>query len=144
MAKTGKYYNPSTISSDVAGIGTSFDKTKFHLHNLNDMLPVPFNNPGQFKGFIESLYVRVTNIAGGSAAPKITARLCCDADGDFTFLPDTEATLALGLTGTASGVCAYEFKLPLNQFFGTDEVYLFIKIDQGTCTLANSCVIWSQ
>ena len=143
MAKTGKFYNPSTITADVAGVGTSFDKTKFHLHNLNSMLPVPFDG-GQFKGYIESLYVRVTNIAGGSAAPTITARLCCDANGDFTFLPDTTATLSLGLTGTTSGVCAYEFKLPLNQFFSTDEVYLFIKIDQGTCTLANSCIIWSE
>lgn len=144
MAKVGKYYNASTITSTVAANGTSFDKTKFHLHNLNSMLTPPFNGPGQFKGFIEGLYVRVTNIAGGSAAPKITARLCCDANGDFTFLPDTEATLALGLTGTALGVCAYEFKLPLNQFFSTDEVYLFIKIDQGTCTLENSCIIWSE
>lgn len=143
MAKVGKFYNASTISSNVAAIGTSFDVTKFHLHNLNSMLTPPFNG-GQFKGFIEGLYVRVTDIAGGSAAPKITARLCCDAAGDFTFLPDTEADLAVGLTTATSGVCAYEFKLPLNQFFSTDEVFLFIKIDQGTCTLANSCIVWSE
>lgn len=141
MAKTGKFYNSSTISSNVAAVGTTFDVAKFHLHNLNSMLPVPFNG-GQFKGFVEGLYVRVTSIAGG--ATKITARLCCDAAGDFTFLPDTEATLALGLTTATSGVCAYEFKLPLNQFFGTDEVYLFIKTDAGTVTLANSCIIWSE
>ena len=141
MAKTGKFYNSSTITSDVAAIGTTFDVTKFHLHNLNSMLPVPFNG-GQFKGFVEGLYVRVTNIAGG--ATKITARLCCESGGDFTFLPDTEATLAVGLTTGTSGVAAYEFKLPLNQFFGTDEVYLFIKTDAGSCTLANSCIVWSE
>jgi len=143
MAKVGKFYNASTISSNVAAVGTSFDVNKFHLHNLNAMLTPPFNG-GQFKGFIEGLYVRVTTIAGGSATPKITARLCCDAAGDFTFLPDTEADLAVGITTTTTGVCAYEFKLPLNQFFSTDEVYLFIKIDQGTCTLANSCIVWSE
>jgi hypothetical protein len=143
LGKVGKFYHSSTVALNVAAIGTSFDVAKFHLHNLNSMLPVPFNG-GQFKGFIEGLYVRVTNIAGGSATPKITARLCCESGGDFTFLPDTEATLALGLTTATSGVCAYEFKLPLNQFFATDEVYLFIKIDQGTCTLANSCIVWSE
>lgn len=138
MGKVGHYYHSSTITSNVAAVGTSFDTAKFHLHDLNAGL----NVGTVFKGYVEGLYVRVTNIAGG--ATKITARLCCDADGDFTFLPDTEADLAVGLTTNTTGVAVYEFKLPIRQFFGTSDVYLFIKTDAGTVTLANSCITWSE
>ena len=105
------------------------------------MLPIPFND-GAFKGFVEGLYVRVTAIAGG--AKTITARITCDAGGDFSFFPDTEADISVGLTTATTGVVAYEFKLPMNQFFGTDDAYVFIKVDAGTVTLANSCIVWSE
>ena len=136
MAKVGEFWHGSTITQNVASVGTSFDVAKYHLH--------PLKESGPFLNYINGLYVRVTNIAGGSATPKITARLCCDVGGDFTFLPDTEATLALGLTTSTSGTAAIDFGLPLNQFFQTSDVYLFIKIDQGTCTLANSCIVWKE
>lgn len=134
MPKVGQFTHGSTISSDVAAVGTSFDTAKFHLHQLLES--------GQFKNPIEGLYVRVTNIAGGAA--KITARLCCDPNGDFTFLPDTEAVIATGLTNPTTGVAVWDFGLPLKQFFGTSDVYLFIKVDAGTVTLANSCVVWKE
>ena len=79
-----------------------------------------------------------------SSTPKITLRACCDVNGDYTFFPDTEGELALGLTTTDSGVAAYEFRLPLRQFFDAGDIYLFVKLDQGTCTLTNSCVTWSN
>jgi len=138
MPKTGHFYHSSTVTSNVAAVGTTFDTAKFHLHELNAGLTVGT----VFKGYVEGLFIRVTNIAGG--ATKITARLCCDANGDFTFLPDTEATLATGLTTATTGVAVYEFKLPIKQFFGTDDVYLFLKTDAGTVTLANSCITWSE
>ena len=137
MAKTGKFYHGSTISSNVAAIGTSFDVAKFHEHDLYDK---PSQGTG-YLGFVEGLYVRVTAISGAS---KITARITCDPTGDFTFFPDTEATLAVGLTTATTGTCAYEFKLPLKQFFGTDKLYVFIKTDAGSVTLANSCIVWSE
>lgn len=138
MGKVGHFYHSSTITYNVAAIGNAFDVTKFHLHDLAEGL----NVGTVFKGYVEGLYVRVTAIAGG--ATKITARLCCDAAGDFTFLPDTEADLATGLTTATTGVAVYEFKLPIKQFFGTSEVFLFIKTDAGTVTLTNSCITWSE
>ena len=138
MAKTGNFYHGSTITSNVAAIGTTFDVTKFHEHDLYDR-----PSQGQrYLGKVEGLYVRVTNIAGGAA--KITARITCDPTGDFTFFPDTEADIAVGLTTATTGTCAYEFKLPLKQFFDTDKVFVFIKCDAGTVTLANSCIVWSE
>ena len=139
MAKVGSYIFGSTVTSNVAAIGTSFDVTKFHLHKL---LEGRDNGSPQFQSEIDGLYVRVTNIAGGAA--KITARLCCDPNGDYTFLPDTEATLAIGLTTATTGVAVWDFGLPLKQFFGNSDVYLFIKTDAGTVTLANSCIVWRE
>ena len=135
MSKTGRFTHGSTITSNVAAIGTTFDVTKFHLHQLT----IPNT---QFTNQIEGLFIRVTNIAGG--ATKITARLCCDPNGDYTFLPDTEADIATGLTTSTTGTVAYAFGLPLKQFFGTSEVYLFIKTDAGTVTLANSFITWTE
>lgn len=138
MAKVGSFIFGSTISSNVAAIGTTYDVTKFHLHKLLEGR----SDQTQFTNEVDGLYVRVTNIAGGAA--KITARLCCDPDGDFTFLPDTEAELSIGLTTATTGVAVWDFGLPLKQFFGTSDVYLFIKCDAGTVTLANSCVVWRE
>ena len=143
MPKFGKYYHSSTVTSNVASIGTSFDKTKVHTHSLLDNASSLTGGQG-FKGFVEGFYIRVTNIAGGSSTPTVTLRVACDAGGDYSFFPDTDGELALGLTDTASGVAVYQFQLPLKQFFDTDELYVFIKIDQGTCTLANSCIVWSE
>lgn len=135
MGKAGRYYHGSTVTEDVAAIGTSYDKDKYHTHVLT---------PGQFTSIINGVYVRIKTIAGGSATPKITMRLSCDSGGDYTFLPDTEATVAIGLSTSTVGVCAWQFDLPVKQFFGTGTVYLHIKIDQGTCTLDASCITWSE
>ena len=139
MAKVGSFIFGSTVTSNVASIGTTFDVTKFHLHKL---LANPNGGDVPFTNEVDGLYVRVTNIAGGAA--KITARLCCDPNGDYTFLPDTEAELAIGLTTATTGVAVWDFGLPLKQFFGTSDVYLFIKCDAGTVTLANSCITWRE
>jgi hypothetical protein len=142
MAKVGNYYHGSIVTQNVASIGTSFDKTKYHLHDL--FRAEGINTSGRFLNKVESVYVRVTNIVGGSATPTLTMRISLDADGDYTFFPDTAGQIAVGLTTTTSGVAVYEFKLPVVHFFGSSDFYLFVKIDQGTCTLANSAIMWSE
>ena len=127
MAKTGNFYHSSAVTGDVTLIGNSFNKAKFHLHNLLEAETI--DTSGSFLNKIEG---------------TITARLCCDSDGDLTFFPDTAGQLAIGLTTATSGFAAFEFKLPFKHFANTDQVYLFIKIDQGTCTLANSYIVWSE
>lgn len=142
MAKIGKYYHGSTVVQDKTTVGTSFDKTKGHEHILLPSQPI--NTSGAFCSMIHGVYVRVKDIESGSTTPTITIRLCCDADGDYTFLPDTKAELALGLTTNTSGVGVVQFDLPLKHYFGDSTVYVFIKIDQGTCTFEASCLTWSE
>ena len=141
MAKTGNFYHSSTVTLNRASVGTSFDVLKFHEHDLGLDGNLAYQGSAFF-GYVEGLYVRVTAIAGG--AKTITARITCDPEGDFTFFPDTDADIAVGLTTTTTGTCAYEFKLPLKQFFGTEKLYVFIKVNAGTVTLANSCIVWSE
>ena len=141
MAKTGNFYHSSTVTLNRASVGTTFDVLKFHEHDLGLDGNLAYQGTA-FLGYVEGLYVRVTAIAGG--AKTITARITCDPAGDFSFFPDTDADIAVGLTTTTTGVAAYEFKLPLKQFFGTEKLYVFIKVDAGTVTLANSCIVWSE
>jgi hypothetical protein len=141
MAKTGNFYHSSTVTLNRTSVGTSFDVTKFHEHDLGLDGNLAYQGSAFF-GYVEGLYVRVTAIAGG--AKTITARITCDPEGDFSFFPDTDADIAVGLTTTTTGVVAYEFKLPIKQFFSTEKLYVFIKVDAGTVTLANSCIVWSE
>jgi hypothetical protein len=134
MPKVGKFIHGSTVTSNVAAIGTAYDVAKYHLHTLVDA--------GTFTSTIDGLYVRVTSIAGG--ATELTVRLSCDAAGDYTFLPDTTATISTGLTTATTGTVAFKFGVPLKQFFANGDVYLFVKTNAGTVTLANSCIVWEE
>jgi|TARA_R100001163_G_scaffold65138_1_gene61293 hypothetical protein len=133
----------STVTENVTGITDTFQVTKYHKHDLT-IIGNEIGASERFFGRIEGFYVRVTNLSGVSSTPKLTLRACCDPQGDYTFYPDTEGQLAIGLTTTNTGTAAYEFRLPLQQFFDTGDIYLFVKLDQGTCTLSNSCVTWSN
>lgn len=145
MAKIGSFFHQSLNTDVVAGIGTSFNKTKNHDHDLiNNSIPAnPSKNP-PFLGFIESIHLRIGNLVGGSATPTVTIRLCCDSNGDLSVVPDTEAVLAMGLTDTNSGVAAVSVQIPNRDFLQTGIYYLMVKIDQGTCDLTASCIDWSE
>jgi hypothetical protein len=95
-----------------------------------------------FANRIEGLHVRATSISG---AAKLTCRITADAAGDFTLMPDTEATMSTGITTTTSGCVAYEIGIPFFGIINSDsKFYLWVKTDAGTVTLAQSCVTWSE
>jgi hypothetical protein len=152
MGKIGHYFHDSLNVTPVASVGTTFDVTKFQLHDLIPDQTFPNSSPSRFPGVtrktlfanrIEGLHVRVTSIAGGAA--KLTCRITADAAGDFTLMPDTEATISTGITTTTSGCVAYAIGIP---FFGIvnqdSKFYLWVKTDAGTVTLAQSCITWSE
>ena len=74
-------------------LGTAFDAADVHVHDLQAGMIAPVRANRNFKGIVEGIHVQVSNIAGAS---KITIRLCADAAGDLTLVPDTEATLVAG------------------------------------------------
>ena len=152
MGKVGTYFHDSLNVTPVASVGTAFDVTKFHLHDLIPDQTFPNSAPNRFPGVtrktlfnnrIEGLHVRVTSIAGGAA--KLTCRITADAAGDFALMPDTEASIALGITTATSGCVAYDIGIPFFGIVNADsKFYLWVKTDAGTVTLAQSCITWSE
>jgi hypothetical protein len=129
----------STIDSDVASVGDSFDKTKFHLHTLNT--PNPMRAAGQpFTGHLSGLWVKVTAISG---AATLNVRLVADADSDNIIVPDTVATLALGLTTATEGAVTFKIDLAFTHPLDSDNVYVMLETDAGTVTLAESVISYS-
>jgi hypothetical protein len=141
MAKSGKFYHATTNNTAVAAVGTSFNAGKNHKHEL--VYSTPLGTTSKFLGKVEGFTVKVNTIAGGSGTPTLTLRGATDATGDNTWFPDTAGQLALGISTATIGVAAYEFKLPLN-IETSDDVYLFFKIDQGSCTIEKSTITWSE
>jgi len=152
MGKVGTYFHDSLNVTPVAAVGTTFDVTKFHIHDLIPDQTFPVSAPPRLPGTtrktlfasrIEGLHVRVTSIAGGAA--KLTCRITADAGGDLILMPDTQATIATGITTTSSGCVAFQIGIP---FFGIvnrdSKFWLWVKTDSGTVTLAQSCVTWSE
>jgi len=140
MPKVGSFLHDSFVVDDVAGVNTAFNTARVHIHNLYADTYISGN---QFKDRIESIIVRLKTIAGGAA--KVTVRLCMDAAGDFTIVPDTEAELAFGITTADSACAAILYGAPVKNVVGNnDSFYLFVKVDAGTAVLDASCVTWSE
>jgi len=141
--------NTTTIYHDVVQTGTETLGTAFNTTDVMvfDMTQVLAYQPSKanFKGFVEGVHIKVGSIAGG--ATKLTMRICLDADGDFTVVPDTEATIVTGVTTATSGCVAFAVRLPLFQILnapGNGNLYLFAKLDAGTATFAQACITWHE
>ena len=127
----------------VPALGTSFDVADVHVHDLQTKLP-EFMSARNFRGIVAGIHVRLTDIV---TATKATLRLCADPEGDFTLVPDVEATLATGITTTDSGCVAVKVDLPLFQVLGgpgNGSLYLFAKVDAGSANFAQSCITWQE
>ena len=151
MGKVGTYYHSSLNATAVAAVGTSYDAAKFHLHTLIPDVVEPNSSPPRLPGRtrrqkfaskIEGLHVRVTNIVG---AAKLTCRITEDSGGNIPLVPDTEATISLGITAGTPGMVAYQVGIPLFGIVTPDsEFWVWVKTDAGTVTLADSLITWSE
>lgn len=121
-------------------LGTAFDVADVHAHDLTANLP-RFQAEAPFRGIVTALHVRLESI---SSATKVTVRICLDAAGDYTLVPDVEATLATGVTTATSGCAAFSVGIPMFQIFGGGTVYVFAKVDAGSATFAQSCITWQE
>ena len=123
-------------------LGTAFSAADVHVHDMTGELP-SFKGAGLFHGIVEGIHVKLTNAASST---KVTIRLCLDADGDVTIVPDTEADLVAGITTAAEKCAAFSVRLPVFQLFEATNrnLYLFAKVDAGTPNFAQSCITWRE
>jgi hypothetical protein len=140
MAKSGMFLHDSFVISNVAAVDTNYNVARVHQHDLYAETYIAGN---QFKDRIESIIVNFTGIAGG--AKEVTLRLCMDANGDYSVVPDTTAELSFGITTADLACAAVYYGAPIKNIIGNnDSLYLFVKLDAGSATLAASCVTWSE
>ena len=127
-------------------LGTAFNTADVHVHDLTATLP-DFQRTGRnFYGIVEGIHVRLTS---AGSPTKVTIRICADADGDYTLVPDTEATLVAGVTTATSKCAAFSVGIPIFQILagpGNGSLYLFAKVDDGTGNpvLAQTCITWRE
>ena len=136
------FHDSTVVPGSPPALGTAFDTADVHVHNLLENAPIALQN-SSFRARVESITVRVTSIV---SATKVSVRLCLDSDGDYIVVPDTEATIATGITTTTSGCVSFSVKVPISQILTTEtgNLYLFAKVDVGSANFAQSCVQWSE
>lgn len=140
MAKVGQFLHDSFVIQNVAAVDTNYNVARVHQHNMYAETAIAGN---QFKDRIESILVNFTGVGGGAA--KVTIRLCMDPNGDYSVVPDTTANLSFGVTTANSACAAFYYGAPIKNIIGNnDQLFLFVKLDAGTATLAASCVTWSE
>ena len=135
-------------SSTVTGaqvLGTSFNTTDRHDHNLQAKLPTFQRVARNYQGIVGGIFLKLTSLG---TSTKCTIRLCADPEGDVVLVPDTEATIVTGVTTATTGSVAYSVNLPLFQTLenpGNGSLYLFAKTDAASSTvMAESTITWQE
>ena len=126
-------------------LGTAFDLADIHSHDLTATLPTFQRNGRNYYGIVESVYLRLASIAGG--ATKITFRVTLDAAGDRIAVPDTEATIATGITTATEGCAVFKVAIPIFQTMsapGNGNLYLFAQLDAGSASWVESVITWRE
>jgi hypothetical protein len=131
-------------ASPAPALGTSFSTADVHVHDMTAYLPAFQKDGANFRGIVEGIHLRLTNVV---SATKVTVRICADANGDFSLVPDVECPLAAGITTANSACAAVSVGIPLFQIFtppGNGDLYLFAKVDAGSADFSASCITWRE
>jgi len=142
MPKTGRFLHEVQSTTDVP-VTNAFVVAQRTDLNLNDFSLTTGTQKvgGPFIGYLESMVIRVKNIAGG--ATKLTIKLTHQATGTQVLIPDTEATISLEVGTLTEGGVAFEFG-PFAYMHTDDQVHIFYKTDAGTCTVDALELYWSE
>jgi len=133
----------SAATDDVTAVGQNFSASKFHEHTLSTAPTEQIDTQGAFKGRIETIIVRMTGLASGNTT--VTVKGTWDEAGDDIWFPDTDGTIATGITTTSTGSGVFEFKLPVQPDTESDKAYLFFKVNGSTTvTVDASYIFWSN
>mgnify|MGYP003138468430 CR=1 FL=1 len=127
MAQTGQLNKQIIVqpSSAVSVTGTAFDAAK----NMSVSLP-------------QNVTLSLIRVSGTlSSTTKVSIQVSRDAAGDDIVIPDTEATLAIGVTTNTVGVALFEVEANI---YTQGTIYIHAKVDAGTYTWTKTEVYWRQ
>ena len=127
MAQTGQLNKQKIVVPDisVSVTSTSYDAAKY----MSVALP---------SNFTLSL-IRVSGTL--SSTTKVSIQVSRDAAGDDVLIPDTEATLAIGITTNTVGVAVYEVEANI---YTQGEIYIHARVDAGTYTWTKTEIYWRE
>jgi len=91
-----------------------------------------FNFRSVFNGILRGLWIRVSSAASSPTA--MTIRLAEDTAGDKIIIPDTDSSIAFGLTTTSSGAAVYSIDMRYVSS-EAEKLYLFLNTDTGTVNI---------
>jgi len=143
------FLHDSVVTPDSApALGTAFNAADVHAHDLQKDLPAFQRLKRNYRGIIEGIHVRLVSGSAPSAS-KVTIRVCMDAAGNRTLVPDTEASLVAGIGDANTQCAAFSVNLPLFQLLegpGNGNLYLFAKVDDATVAPAftETVITWRE
>jgi hypothetical protein len=119
--------------------------TAFHAPVALDLAPeVSPDNKSltvtQYPFHISAVYIHVHAIA--SSATQLILRISPDSAGNEMLVPDTTATLSTGYTTATQGGVVY--KVDVDAFLSTDQVYWTVKTNTGSATLKSLKITFSR
>ncbi len=126
-------------------VGTGFALACVHAHDLHNGVAPLIAAKRNFFGIIDSVQIVLDTLAGG--ASKVTIRVTEDAAGDIIAIPDTEATLATGLSTATIGCAVFKSQTVVRQDLagpGNGTLYLFVKVDAGSARFLGSEIFWKE
>lgn len=128
MPKAGSFIHNSAHAVNIAATNAYAAARTHQLTNLGGASNRAY--------FLRTLYVKLDTLAGLSASPTLTVRLCRDATGNDTVVGDVTASISLGITTATEGAVtvAIDFAYSHNDVSGAvvNDLHLFWKLDQGT------------
>jgi len=129
-------------TTGTTALTTSFGTAR--AHDLAAFRPV-FQQAPFWVGIIDTVNLHVHAIAGGCA--KLTVRVTSDAAGNEAIVPDTEATIALGIGTATTGSVAFSAGVGMTNQNPTQTdalVYVWVKTDAGTANLKEATITWRE
>jgi hypothetical protein len=129
-------------TTGTTGLTTSFGNAR--AHDLAAFRP-SFAQNTFWVGILDTVNIHVHAIAGGCT--KLTVRVTSDASGNEAIVPDTEATIAIGIGTATTGSVAFSAGVGItNQHPAQTDalVYIWVKTDAGTANLKEATITWRE
>ena len=120
-------------STHISGVGTTYDVNK------KAEITLSHSASKYFLSRLASIQVYCTDI---TSASTLSIKMTSGSNGDTIFLVDTAAELDFDLTTTDNG-CA-EFTIDSILYSPTEDFYIFIKLDSGTCDVSHVYVTFEN
>lgn len=140
-SKITNFLHASQVTTTTA-ITTAYGTAR--PHNLTAGLPAFQQASKQWTSILETLNIHVHAIVN---ATKLTVRVTADAAGNESILPDTEASIALGIGAVTTGSVAFSAGVGLTNLNATQAdsiVYVWLRTDAGTANVVQSTIVWRE